>query len=1285
MKRKITPYTFTWLFMSLGIKRNTRNTRKLIAIIAFMFSFIQMNAQYTSIPDANFEAALARYDNIPGDGQVPTGSIQIVSSLEVKLENIADLTGIEDFTALRTLDCSNNNLTSLDLSNNTNLEEVYVEHNQLTHINIQNGSNARIQKFVAKDNSSLSCILVDDATFSANGWDIDTAITSFSDTFCRYTTIPDANFESALENLGYDDISGDGQVPTANIEVITSLFVVNKGISDLTGIEDFTALTTLHGGFNNLTSLDLSNNINLEGMYLQNNELTYLNLQNAANTNISNCNATNNSSLTCINVDDASPGADNIWLSIDVQTQLTDTGYCRYTSIPDANFESALGDLGYDNISGDGRVPTANIEVITGLDVNGKGISDLTGIEDFTALEYLSCAYSNLTSLDVSNNTNLENIRLEDNQLTYLNIQNGANANIGIFDTRNNSDLTCIFVDDAAYSTDRWTDIDDQTQFTNTDYCDYTLIPDFDFEGFLEVRGYDDISGDGRVPTELIETITALNVSNIGIGDLTGIEDFRDLTSLSCTNNGLDNLDLSNNTNLESIDLGNNSLTHLNLRNGTNTNITLFDTRGNRSLTCILVDDATYSTGNWTNIDSQTQFTATNFCDYTVIPDANFERALEGLGYDDISGDGQVPTANIEVITSLNVYQQNIANLTGIEDFTALNTLACTQNNLTSLDLSNNTNLEEIYLEVNQLTELNIRNGANTKIREFVTLVNSSLTCILVDDESYSTTNWTSIDSQTNFTDTDYCDYTTIPDANFESALEDLGYDDISGDGQVPTALIETVSSLNLFQQNIADLTGIEDFTALTTLSCFKNNLTSLDLSNNANLETVLAHENELTSIDVSNVQYLTTLSLADNDLIGLSLTDNIALEFLGIENNSISNIDLSNNKVLEYLNVYNNGLTSIDVSANTELVTLFLAKNSFTTVDITVNTKLKSLDVSNNVLTTIDLSNNMALELLNIDFNAIEDVDLTKHVNLKYFYANGCALKSLNVRNGMNTSILEFEITSNPDLACVEVDDTEATNAGTGNYSGWYKDATTLYSENCQSCEIYDNFQIQVISETCIDKNNGSIIISTNEDLAYSTEINGEAYTFTSTVSADNLAPGTYPFCITVEGDTNCEQCFEVNIEGAEKLAGKTTVSANELFVQVETGTAPFSVLINGKETASYTTNSFSLAVEHGDTVEVFSSLDCEGKLIAKQINLFDEITIAPNPTQGNVTVTIPSVGLETMQVDIYNALGLRVSSKVHTITSGSVVLPTQNLSAGIYFVSINEGGSKIFKIVKQ
>ena len=60
------------------------------------------------------------------------------------------------------------------------------------------------------------------------------------------------------------------------------------------------------------------------------------------------------------------------------------------TYVPDDNFEQALIDLGYDDVIDD-FVLTENISGVTSLDVNGEGISDLTGIEDFTALVSLYC------------------------------------------------------------------------------------------------------------------------------------------------------------------------------------------------------------------------------------------------------------------------------------------------------------------------------------------------------------------------------------------------------------------------------------------------------------------------------------------------------------------------------------------------------------------------------------------------------------------------------------------------------------------------------------------------------------------------------------------------------------------------------------------------------------------------------------------------------------------------------------------------------------------------------
>ena len=78
------------------------------------------------------------------------------------------------------------------------------------------------------------------------------------------------------------------------------------------------------------------------------------------------------------------------------------------------------------------------------------------------------------------------------------------------------------------------------------------------------------------------------------------------------------------------------NLSYLNVKNGNNTNVSTFRAEGNPNLTCIVVDDVTYSTNNWTDIDGTASFT-NSYCRYTTIPDANFEAALESLGYDDIS------------------------------------------------------------------------------------------------------------------------------------------------------------------------------------------------------------------------------------------------------------------------------------------------------------------------------------------------------------------------------------------------------------------------------------------------------------------------------------------------------------------------------------------------------------------------------------------------------------------------------------------------------------------------
>ncbi|MEA3462202.1 MAG: hypothetical protein U9R49_10010, partial [Bacteroidota bacterium] len=87
--------------------------------------------------------------------------------------------------------------------------------------------------------------------------------------------------------------------------------------------------------------------------------------------------------------------------------------------IPDEAFLNALIELGVDT-NGDGEICQCEAEEIIALDVSGKDITDMTGIEVFVNLDSLICHNNQLSSLDVSGNTLLVHLRCDGNQLTIL-------------------------------------------------------------------------------------------------------------------------------------------------------------------------------------------------------------------------------------------------------------------------------------------------------------------------------------------------------------------------------------------------------------------------------------------------------------------------------------------------------------------------------------------------------------------------------------------------------------------------------------------------------------------------------------------------------------------------------------------------------------------------------------------------------------------------------------------------------------------------------------------------
>lgn len=155
--------------------------------------------------------------------------------------------------------------------------------------------------------------------------------------FGQLTMIPDPNFEQKLIDLGYDNVL-DGSVNTASIDTVNYLFVTSSNISDLTGIEDFTSLTSLYCGSNNLTSLDVSINTSLGYLSCNYNQITNLDVRNGNNILMS-LSCQNNPNLSCINVDDGIYSLFN-WTNIDPQHNFSEN--CGATSLEELTTNKEL-------------------------------------------------------------------------------------------------------------------------------------------------------------------------------------------------------------------------------------------------------------------------------------------------------------------------------------------------------------------------------------------------------------------------------------------------------------------------------------------------------------------------------------------------------------------------------------------------------------------------------------------------------------------------------------------------------------------------------------------------------------------------------------------------------------------------------------------------------------------------------------------------------------------------------------------------------------------------------
>ena len=108
-------------------------------LLVALFTMNIANAQNVNIPDANFKTALLA---IPGIDLNHDGTIQVseaaafTGGIDVSFKHVSDLTGIEAFTKITSLDCSYNSFTGFNISSNKALTTLNCCCNQLTNLDV---------------------------------------------------------------------------------------------------------------------------------------------------------------------------------------------------------------------------------------------------------------------------------------------------------------------------------------------------------------------------------------------------------------------------------------------------------------------------------------------------------------------------------------------------------------------------------------------------------------------------------------------------------------------------------------------------------------------------------------------------------------------------------------------------------------------------------------------------------------------------------------------------------------------------------------------------------------------------------------------------------------------------------------------------------------------------------------------------------------------------------------------------------------------------------------------
>jgi hypothetical protein len=235
------------------------------------------------------------------------------------------------------------------------------------------------------------------------------------------------------------------------------------------------------------------------------------------------------------------------------------------------------------------------------------------------------------------------------------------------------------------------------------------------------------------------------------------------------------------------------------------------------------------------------------------------------------------------------------------------------------------------------------------------------------------------------------------------------------------------------------------------------------------------------------------------------------------------------------------------------------------------------------------------------------------------------------------------------------------------------------------------DNFKIAINSVTCKGEKDGSIVINAAQAFDYSAFLidprgTGSNTSFKTTGRFDNLTPGTYQVCVTVDGNSDYKQCFTAVVTEPKdiKLFSVIQQNSDQAVLALE-GADKYYIRLNGIEQVT-TNNQVTLALNNGvNHITVNSDKPCQG-IIAQDLVIANRVVPFPNPFENVIYLNLGEKTIKETRVRLYDTFNKLVYNQTFTNRSGILKLDVPSLKLGVYFLHMDAGDQSFnFKMTRK